>query len=70
MPAGAVFKQVAIACQHCDAILSTTDYFDTNEQVSSVRAEVETLQSKMDSLEKGLRDIDQLLRQFTQNARP
>ena len=54
-PSGSQFKQVAICCSSCNAILGTTDYFNVGNLVKSQEKEIASLKQQVSQIDHNLR---------------
>ena len=57
-PNGARYKQSAICCMHCNAILGITGYYDAGTLLKAAEKEREAMSKKIDRLQF---QVDQLL---------
>jgi hypothetical protein len=56
-PTGAAYKQNAICCTSCNAILGVTGYYDTGAMIKKQEAEIQKLKQTVDQLDYNLRQV-------------
>lgn len=62
-PDGGAYKQSAVVCKWCNAILGVTGYYDAGKVAKDVEAKVVTLQQKLSQVENQVQQILHLLQQ-------
>ena len=60
-PEGAQFKQSAIVCSSCSAILGVSDYYDVGHLIKEQEKEIEKLNRKVDQMSHVLNQIADFL---------
>lgn len=60
-PTGAHFKQVAICCSSCNAILGTTGYYDTGSLIKAQEKEIASLKQQVAQIDHNLRGLIDVL---------
>lgn len=61
-PSGARYKQNAVCCFHCNAILGVTDYFNVGTLLKSAEKERKAMLDKIDHLQMQIQQIASALR--------
>ena len=60
-PDHAAYKQIAICCKWCNAILGVTGYYDAGKVAKDIEAKVDTLQQRLSQLEHQIQQIGHFL---------
>lgn len=68
-PLGGAYKQTAICCSACSAILGVTGYFDTGALLKQQEAKINALTSALGSISHDLDTIRQSLQRLAQSIR-
>lgn len=56
-PNGARYKQSAIVCMHCSAILGVTGYYDTGSLVKGLEAKIAQLEQRAQQIDANLNNL-------------
>ncbi|MCX7559798.1 hypothetical protein OS190_09480 [Sulfitobacter sp. F26204] len=62
-PSGANFKQVAICCSSCSAILGVTGFFDVGAVVKVQEKKIDAMTHQIGDLTRAVEDLQRQLRQ-------
>ena len=60
-PNGAAYKQSAICCNSCNAILGVTGYYDTGPLLKKAEKERDELKQRIEGIEHAINQIGYLL---------
>ena len=58
---GAAYKQSAVCCRYCNAILGVTGYYDVGHLVKQQEGEIKALKSQLDQIGQMVQQIGQSL---------
>jgi hypothetical protein len=68
-PSGASYKQIAITCSGCSAILGVTDYYNVGTLLKQQEKEIAGLKTQLGNMQSGIQQMDHNIRLILQNMR-
>lgn len=62
-PTGAAYKQTAICCSSCNAILGVSGYYDTGQLLQNQKQELAKISQEISRLQQQVRNVEHYLSQ-------